>query len=361
MSTSSTLPNNPATADSSDLEYASQLLNSVVLPMVLNAAVQLDLFEIMARFGQQGGGGMSAEEIAAMLETSNPEAPAMVDRMLCLLTSYDVVKCSVSSSGSRVYTMAPMCRYLLKNETGGASYGPLLKIFHGKVFMETWFHLKDAVLEGGVPFHRAHGLHLFEYSSKDQAFGEEFNEAMLNHTTMFMSDMLEGNKGFEHVNQLVDVGGGLGASLSMITSKYPHIKGINFDLPQVIQHAPSYPGVEHVGGDMFESVPSGDTIFMKYILHDWSDAHCLQLLKNCHKALPEDGKVIVVDANLPEIPDSGSNTKNICQLDLNMMATFPGGKERRASEFLALAKQAGFSGITHAGCFRLCWVMEFHK
>jgi O-methyltransferase domain len=31
--------------------------------------------------------------------------------------------------------------------------------------------------------------------------------------------------------------------LNMITSKYPNIKGINFDLPHVIADAPPYPGM----------------------------------------------------------------------------------------------------------------------
>ena len=36
----------------------------------------------------------------------------------------------------------------------------------------------------------------------------------------------------------------VGDALKMIISKYPSIKGINFDLPQVIQHAPSYLGTK---------------------------------------------------------------------------------------------------------------------
>nr|DAD41948.1 TPA_asm: hypothetical protein HUJ06_016271 [Nelumbo nucifera] len=46
------------------------------------------------------------------------------------------------------------------------------------------------------------------------------------------------------------------------TASYPQIKGINFDLLHVIEAAPSYPGVKHVGGDMFEYVPKGEAIFM---------------------------------------------------------------------------------------------------
>ncbi|KAF1859259.1 hypothetical protein Lal_00009843 [Lupinus albus] len=81
--------------------------------------------------------------------------------------------------------------------------------------------------------------------------------------TIVMKRVLEFYKGFEHINKLVDVGGGLGINLNLITSKYPHLHGINFDLPHVIEHAPTYAGMEHMGVDMFESVPHGDAIFMK--------------------------------------------------------------------------------------------------
>lgn len=54
---------------------------------------------------------------------------------------------------------------------------------------------------------------------------------------------LEIYSGFEDVSVLVDVGGGVGQNLNMIISKYPSIKGINFDLTKVIQNAPDYPGI----------------------------------------------------------------------------------------------------------------------
>lgn len=64
---------------------------------------------------------------------------------------------------------------------------------------------------------------------------------MYNHTTIVVKKTLEVYKGFEpKIKQLVDVGGGLGVTLNLITSKYPHIKGINFDLPHVIKR---YPGI----------------------------------------------------------------------------------------------------------------------
>ncbi|PNX91319.1 caffeic acid 3-O-methyltransferase, partial [Trifolium pratense] len=123
--------------------------------------------------------------------------------------------------------------------------------------------MKGAILEGGIPFNRVYGMHAFEYSVVDPRFNDVFNNAMINNTTIIMKRILEIYEGFEHINRLVDVGGGLGINIKLITSKYPHIHGVNFDLPHVIEHAPPYAGVTHVGGDMFESVPDGDVIFMK--------------------------------------------------------------------------------------------------
>lgn len=69
------------------------------------------------------------------------------------------------------------------------------------------------------------------------------NQSMRNHKALVIKKILEIYKGFEEINQLVDVAGGLGANLSLLVSKYPQIRGINFDSPHVIKDAPSYPGI----------------------------------------------------------------------------------------------------------------------
>jgi caffeic acid 3-O-methyltransferase len=103
--------------------------------------------------------------------------------------------------------------------------------------------LKDAVLEGGIPFNKAHGMAAFEYHGKDLRFNKVFNKGMSDQSTITMKKILETYKGFVGLTSVVDVGGGTGAVLSMIVSKYPSIRGINFDLPHVIEDAPSYPGM----------------------------------------------------------------------------------------------------------------------
>lgn len=106
------------------------------------------------------------------------------------------------------------------------------------------FHLNDAILEGGFPFSRAHGMTAFEYLGTDQRFNTLFNQAMSSYTTLVVKKILDVYRGFDGLNVLVDVGGGTGVTLSIIASKYPHIKGINYDLPHVLANSPSYSGIK---------------------------------------------------------------------------------------------------------------------
>ncbi|KAJ6797314.1 tricetin 3',4',5'-O-trimethyltransferase-like [Iris pallida] len=339
--------------------YALQLTSLSVLPMTLKAAIELDLFEIIAKAGP--GARLSPAEISSQLPTQNPQAPIMLDRILMLLASYNVLVCSsVEGTGERKYGAAPVMKFLTKDEVG-VSVGALALMLQDKVLMKSWDYLKDAVLDGGIPFNKAYGMTAYEHFGTDSRFNEVFNEGMRNHSLLTMKNILDTYKGFDSLKVVVDVGGGFGGTMDMIVRKHPHIKGINFDLPQVISGAPPIPGVEHIGGDMFESVPSGDAIFMKSVLHNWGDEDCLKVLKNCLKALPPHGKVIIMECLLPAHPESTTAAQGVIHVDLLMFAITAGGKERSEKEFESLAKQAGFSGIKAFCSYGSSWVLEFYK
>ncbi|RWR86536.1 caffeate O-methyltransferase [Cinnamomum micranthum f. kanehirae] len=157
---------------------------------------------------------------------------------------------------------------------------------------------------------------------------------MLNPTTIIMKKILETYKGFEGLNEVVDVGGGVGATLHTIISKYPHIKGVNYDLPQP---------------------------HLKWILHDWSDERCLKLLNNCYKALPDSGKVIIVDLILPLFPETNLTAKYIFQHDMLMLAYTHGGNVRTEKQLEELTKGAGFASLNVVCCAYGFSVMECYK
>ncbi|KAF7843756.1 anthranilate N-methyltransferase-like [Senna tora] len=353
--------------------YAMQIALSTVTSFAVQTAAELGVFDIIHKAGGADGAAklISAEEIASRLSCKNPDAPSMIDRLLCLLASHSVLRCSVvcrddnglnKGGFRRLYGLAPVARFFVRDANGLSSLKPFMELTQHKVSLDMWSYLKDSILEGGVAFDKFSGVPLFEYLSKDAKYSAIFNQAMINQSTIAMTKILETYKGFEGIKKLVDVGGGLGLTLKLITSKYLHIQGINFDLPHVIQQATPYPGVEHVMGDMFTSVPKGDAIFMKWILHNWSDERCVKLLKNCYESLPDEGKVIVVDAVLPIVPDTSASVKSTSQFDVLMMACIPvGGKERSEQEFMDLATSAGFSGVQFKCFVRNLWVMEFFK
>ncbi|XP_058105070.1 desmethyl-yatein O-methyltransferase-like [Magnolia sinica] len=328
------------------------------LPMALKTAIELNVLEMLSKAGPECK--LTPSQIVAKLPTKNPNAAVTLDRILRLLASYSILSSTSETNGERLYGLTPICKYLLPDQDG-VSLAPLIVMCHDKVLMESYYYLKDAVLEGCVPFNKAYGMSAFEYFGKDVRFSKLFNAGMFNHSTAAMRDVLDNYRGFEGLENIVDVGGGIGASLMMIISKYPGIMGTNFDLPYVIADAPSYPGVTHVGGDMFDNVPSGDAIFMKWILHDWDDERCIKLLKNCWKALPDSGKVVIVEFILPLDAATDTISRRIISADLMMLAINEGGKERTFREFEVLAKESGFPAIKAFPCSHGISVIEFYK
>lgn len=69
-----------------------------------------------------------------------------------------------------------------------------------------------------------------------------FNKGLSDISSITMKKILETYNGFEGVGSVVDVGGGTGAIINMVASKYPTTKCVNFDLPHVIKEAPAYTG-----------------------------------------------------------------------------------------------------------------------
>ncbi|XP_030952031.1 caffeic acid 3-O-methyltransferase-like isoform X2 [Quercus lobata] len=231
---------------------------------VLKAATDLDLFGIIAGAGPAAC--MTPTEIASQLPTQDSEAPYRLDRMLRLLASHSVLTCSIHTLEDgrveRLYGLTPASQFLFEKEDRG-SVACLSAFYSHRAVYEVSMHMKDAILEGGNLFKKVHGMPMFQYMDGDPTFKEMFFKIMDDHSTMIMKKILEVYQGFEGLKSLVDVGGGIGKCMNMIISKNPTTKGINFDLPHVIQKAPSYPGIEHVGGDMFHNVPKGDAIMIK--------------------------------------------------------------------------------------------------
>ncbi|PKI36109.1 hypothetical protein CRG98_043501 [Punica granatum] len=107
-------------------------------------------------------------------------------------------------------------------------------------------------------------MEIWEKALKNPMFNKLFNDAMAcNSKNVMQAIMAAYRDRFGPIGSLVDVGGGIGWVIATIVKANPHIQGINFDLLHVVATAPAHPGVEHVGGSMFESVPTADAVILK--------------------------------------------------------------------------------------------------
>ncbi|XP_052151856.1 caffeate O-methyltransferase-like protein 2 [Oryza glaberrima] len=338
---------------------ALELIFTFVVPMTLKATIKLGLLDALTG----GGRALTADELVSAAQLP-AEAASSVDRMLGLLASLDVVKCASTDTGGeaavRRYTPAPVCRWF----AGERSLAPLAMFLLDDDYLSTWNQLPAAVAGGGgqVAFEKARGMPMFEYMGTNRRLNTLFNQAMVQQSTVVIGKLLERFQGFDGVSVLVDVGGGTGATLEMITSRYKNITGVNFDLPHVIAQAPSLPGVKHIAGNMFESVPNGDAIFLKSMLHLHNDEECIKILKKCHQALTHNGKVIAVEIVLPAIPEPVATAQNPFRMDMIMLNNHWGGKERTEPEFAKLAVECGYTGVFRATyIFANYWALEFSK
>lgn len=88
---------------------------------------------------------------------------------------------------------------------------------------------------------------------------------------------------------------------------------------------------------------------LQWVLHDWADEACINILKKCREAVPVDtGKVIIVDAVLDEDDEEPRDELSGARLllDMTIMIGTANGKERTAKEWAKLIEAAGFTRHT---------------
>ncbi|GJM87410.1 hypothetical protein PR202_ga03360 [Eleusine coracana subsp. coracana] len=336
-----------------------ELANMMAVPMALNAVIRLGVPEAIWAAGENAP--LSAAEL---LPAGHPD-PTVLERLLRVLASRGVF--SEHGGSPRRYALTAVGRTLVATGPSGASYADYVLQHHQDALVAAWPRLHEAVLDptGPEPFARAHGgVPAYAYYGKDREANEAMLRAMTGVSEPFMEALLDGYAGgFDGVATLVDVGGSSGACLQMIMRRIGTIKeGINFDLPDVVAAAPPIAGVSHVGGDMFKSIPSGDAIFMKWVLTTWTNDECTAILKNCYNALPDGGKVIACEPVVPDQTDSSVRTRALLENDIFVMTTYrTQGRERSEEEFRQLGLAAGFSGFKAIYLDPFYAVLEYTK
>ncbi|KAL1371118.1 hypothetical protein HN51_001347 [Arachis hypogaea] len=310
---------------------------------VIKCAIELGIADAI----ESHGSPMTLSEISSTLGSD----PSLLNRILRFLINRKIFKVDKNSDSTTTYANTPLSRRFLKK--GQQSMAAFLLLESSPVMLAPWHSLSARVsANGGInfPFEKAHGEDVWAYAAENPGHSNLINEAMACSAKLVVPAIVEGcgDEVFEGVQTLVDVGGGTGTALRALVKACPWIRGINFDLAHVIAVAPKIEGVENVAGDMFLGVPKADAAFLMWVLHDWGDEECIQILKKCKEAIPkENGKVIIVEAVIEEGAIKQGNLKDVgLMLDMVMMAHTSFGKERTLEEWEYVIKMAGFTSYT---------------
>jgi O-methyltransferase domain len=209
----------------------------------------------------------------------------------------------------------------------------------------TWGNLHHTIMTGEPAFEAAFGMPNFEYLKTNREESGIF-DAFMRHSPDDRHAAVAAAYDFSGAGIVVDVGGGNGGLLRAILDSHTGVRGILADQAGVIAGAAEVLGAQAsrcdiIATNFFVSVPKGGDIYaMAQIMHDWSDENCLKILANCHAAMKPGARLLVIDRVL-EGP-SGRNLPMNFLADMQMMALFPGAKERTGEEFCDLFLKSGF-------------------
>ena len=317
-----------------DFERLMQSATGLVFSAALQPIARLKIADLLA------DGPHPVAQLAA--ETGSDEDALY--RVMRLLSSVGIF----SELPGKAFAITP-ASYFLRSGVPGSMREMVLWItnpFHFQVHGE----LSHSIATGLPAVEKVCGQSAFEAIFSRPEVAYDFNSAMTCFSRHLAPKLLEAYD-LSGIDTLMDVAGGHGAILCEVLSRYPSLKGILFDIPNVIEEANCHicelkmeERCRTIHGDFFESIPSGaDAYYMQHILHDWNDERCLKILANCRRALEgseagrKQGRLLIVDNVVPETP--GPHPSKWLDIEMLLM---PGGRERTRGEWESLFNKAMF-------------------
>ena len=313
-----------------------EMMLAFVKSQCIYTACRLGVFNLLADEGEQ-----SLESIASKTDTE----PERLYFILRALAHVDVLQ----EKPGRVFVPTALAEHLVTNK--GPTLAHLAMHLMEPAQWDAWKVVEEALHQGVVPFELANGTGVYEYCRDNEWSGDTFIKAMSflsDHTVDPLLDVCD----FSDFGTVMDVGGGQGGLIARIVKRFG-CKGILFDVPYVAETAPDYlkkqgvslDAVQIITGDVFEEVPKGaDAIVMKYFLSAWNDEDAAKILHNCKQALPPHGKIVLMQAFIPDLDEPKTAPDGIMPgiFAVQVNIAVPGGGWRTSKHFQELFEQCGF-------------------
>jgi hypothetical protein len=215
----------------------------------------------------------------------------------------------------------------------------------------------ESQLRGGAEpsgHRRAYGNSIWDHFAEHPQEGARFGEAMRELTAI---DLPAFSRAYPWPQDGVvcDVAGGIGTLLAAILERRPRARGILLDAPEVLADAEEFLRASGVGerverraGNLFGELDArADVYVLKWILHDWSDDACRDILRRIRATMPLGSRVVAIDQHL----ESGRPSPFSSLADLLMLIECEGGRERSPEQVHGLMADAGLKPgrVRHSG------------
>jgi hypothetical protein len=305
-----------------------RLMDGYLTTQLIAIAARLGVADVLAA-GPRTGAEVAAEVGAA---------PGPLTRVLRGLALDGVL--AEGSDGRFALTEVGAC---LRDAIPGSMRGPA--IVRGGLYFRAAAGLLAAVTGGRTAFEQIYGEPFFDHLDGHPDHAGEFQASMAGRAGQ-EADAVVRAYDFSGLDLLVDVGGGPAVLLSAILRSAPGLRGVLFDREPTMAAAMARleaEGVaeraECVAGDFFSALPAGaDAYLLSRVLHDWDDADALRILTVCRAAMTPAGRLLVVEAILPE---RAVELPEAIRMDLHMLMLL-GARERTEAELRRLLGAAGF-------------------
>jgi O-methyltransferase domain len=279
-----------------------------------------------------GNDGLTVDELAQATGAHGPS----LSRLLRLLASGGVF----AEDREGHFTLTPLAATLRTDAPDSVRDRALFVA--APAIWAAWGQLGHSVRTGQSAFEHVHQMPFYDYLTTHPDTGQPFTRFMTSSARHTDASIVAAYD-FSGFRTVVDVGGAQGATLVAILQAYPSLRGILFDLPQVVAQttlleAAGVAGRFSIaGGDMLRSVPAGgDAYLLKRILMDKPDDQAVQILRHCAEAMAERGRILVMDYLVP--PGNDPNIGKL--LNVAMLVLSHGGRIRTEAEFRQLFSAA---------------------
>lgn len=224
-------------------------------------------------------------------------------------------------------------------------------LYSDDVLFRLWAHLEDAIREGTPRWQQAFGTEggIFDHFFRSDEAKQTFLQGMHGLGMLSSPKVVEAFP-LSQFRRMIDLGGATGHLAIAACERYPDLRAVVFDLPEVIEVARVHAmrsrtaaeRVEVMAGDFFQDeLPEGDLFALGRILHDWPEAKIRDLLDKIYAKLAPGGAVLIAEKLLKE-DKSGPISAQL--QSLNMLVCTE-GRERTLSEYKHLLEQSGFKDV----------------